>query len=181
MQRSTIVLLFILASFPTLQAAISPLSLLGPNSSPQLERLDDLRAEQLVRTNRALSAQEIARLQSDSWQGYLDYTIAIAPKPDVSNPLPPVMPQRVQGLPPTLLETGRRFREIKAIVSERPEFALEAFEFFSQCLENREIIETINTLCLGHAWDLSKRFDLPFEIEQYPKKWREIASLTIMP
>lgn len=157
-------------------AAISPLSLISPAAEREITPLRDLFRDEIVRTNTNLTNQEINRLPASRWERLLTETWTIAPRVEPSLPGPA---RRIEGLPPTLLETGRRFREIRRIVQVRPEFTLEAYEFFSQCLESTEVIETIRTLCLSHTWALALKNELPFTPDAYPAHWREMAQLTL--
>jgi hypothetical protein len=178
--RNTI--LFLLIACPLIgHSAISPLTLLGDHSSPVLERLEDLWPEQVVRIDHSLTTHEMQRLSSASWETFINDTLAIAPKNLLGEALAPVTNPRTFTIPPTLLETGRRMREIRAIVRLRPEFTLEAYEFFSQCTENRELISTVTTVCLGHLVDLAHHHNLPINLERYPREMLEIASLTVRP
>lgn len=159
-------------------AAVHPLSLLSPHAEEKLSPLSDIKFDQLVRPDQRLSNFEMKNMDSETWEIYLQLTKSYFPLPERQLKGPLV---KTITLPPTLLETGRRFREVKRIVAQRPEFMLEAFEFFSQCSENKEVLETINTLCLGHAWSLAREHQLPFEVERYPKEWLELAALTFTP
>lgn len=159
-------------------AAVHPLSLLSPHAEEKLSPLSEFKFDQLVRPDQRLSNLEMKTMDSTTWDIYLALTQSYFPRPEKMIPGP--VHQTLQ-IPPTLLETGRRFRELQRIVALRPEFALEAYEFFSQCIENKETSETINTLCLGHAWSLARAHELPFQKELYPQQWLELASLTFAP
>jgi hypothetical protein len=158
--------------------AIHPLSLLSSTSEEKISPLSEIKFDQLVRPDQRLSNLEMRKMDSQTWESYLMLTQNYFPLPTKEH-LGPV--SKTLTLPPTLLETGRRFREMRRIVNLRPEFLLEAYEFFSQCTENKEILETVNTICLGHAWSLARDHQLPFEKERFPKHWLELASLTFAP
>jgi hypothetical protein len=159
-------------------AALHPFSLVSPSSEEKLSPLSEIKFDQLVQPDQRLSDLEMKAMDSATWDNYLALTRSYFPLPERDLPGPLVKSSKI---PPTLLESGRRFREVKRIAALRPEFTLEAYEFFSQCSENKEILETINALCLGHAWSLAREHQLPFEVERYPKEWLELASLTFAP
>lgn len=85
----------------------------------------------------------------------------------------------VHHIPPVVSLAGIALAHLKKTLNQRPEYREKAHDFYHQCVQDEQIVDSIRALCLTHMGLSARKSDIYFDIEAYPEHLQRLAEIIL--